>query len=143
MARRQDDELCAPSVEERVGSDDQTASPPFNNNCVRRLELVLCISGHHYQAAAQRIRRLVHRLHNGFGVGVTWVHETATAADLGVSSCINSSFFGSSMAPKKLIPVALSPGLLRLATSPDCTGSRFVVNTIGIVGVVAFAVFAT
>ena len=42
-------------------------------------------------------------------------------------------------APNIVIPVALPPGRLRLATKPFLTGSPLAVNTIGMVWVAAFA----
>jgi len=57
----------------------------------------------------------------------------------GTSSCSNSSRFGPTSTFKLVTPVTLPPGRLRLATQPSCTGSRLVVNTIGIVVVAALA----
>jgi hypothetical protein len=65
--------------------------------------------------------------------------STATMVAAGTSSCTSSSRFSPSAAVKKLMPVALPPGRLRLATRPNWTGSLAVVKTIGIVDVAAFA----
>jgi hypothetical protein len=51
----------------------------------------------------------------------------------------HSRRFPSIWLTKKFIPVALPPGRLRLATSPNLTGSSLLVNTIGIVAVACLA----
>jgi len=60
------------------------------------------------------------------------------ASDMGKGR-LNSSRFGPISTFKLVTPVTLPPGRLRLATQPSCTGSRLVVNTMGIVVVAALA----
>ena len=55
------------------------------------------------------------------------------------SNCMR---FATTSTVKKLTPVALPPGRLRLVTSPSCTGSPPAPNTIGIVEVAALAASA-
>jgi hypothetical protein len=68
--------------------------------------------------------------------------STAIVVALGISSCSNSSLFEPREPVRKLTPVTLPPGRLRLATRPSLTGSLPVANTIGTVMVVAFAASA-
>ena len=63
----------------------------------------------------------------------------AITATLGLTSCSSSSRFGSNVVVKKLTPVTLPPGRLRLATSPLWTGSPPIAKTIGMSAVAAFA----
>ena len=57
----------------------------------------------------------------------------------GTNSCSNPNCLATSKLDKKLTPVTFPPGQLRLATSPNCTGSAPIVNTIGMVEVAALA----
>jgi hypothetical protein len=57
----------------------------------------------------------------------------------GASSRRRANLFTSSSEVKRLTPVTLPPGLLRLATRPNPTGSSLPVNTTGIVVVAALA----
>jgi MFS family permease len=57
---------------------------------------------------------------------------------LGYSLC-NSSRFSVSSEAKKVAPVTLPPGRLRLVTRPATTGSATTAKTIGMVAVAAFA----
>jgi hypothetical protein len=50
--------------------------------------------------------------------------------------------FAESSAAKKETPVKLPPGLLRLDTKPNATGSKPLVKTIGILAVAALADYA-
>src|SRR5262249_54034172 len=64
--------------------------------------------------------------------------NTAIRSTLGTSSCSRPSRFASIWFVKKLTPVRLPPGRLRLATRPDLTGSAPIANTMGMVEVAAF-----
>src|SRR5215475_9402907 len=72
-------------------------------------------------------------------VAVAGLTSTLTRAAAGTSSRRRSSRFAVTSAAKILIPVALPPGLARLATRPSLTGSSLTTKTIGIVVVAAFA----
>src|SRR5215472_633581 len=61
--------------------------------------------------------------------------SAAIAVARGSSSCSKPSRFASNAVVKKLTPVALPPGRLKLATRPRVTGSTPAKNTIGIVEV--------
>ena len=65
----------------------------------------------------------------------------STAAP-GASSLSSSSRFAINLLTKKLTPVTFPPGRLRLATSPNSTGSPPVTNTIGSVDVAGLAASA-
>ena len=60
-------------------------------------------------------------------------------AMLGTNSCNSASALAPSSALNALEPVKLPPGRLRVATSPNCTGSLATPNTIGILVVAALA----
>jgi hypothetical protein len=64
------------------------------------------------------------------------------AVAAGTSPCSNSNRFEPSWLDKKLTPVTLPPGRLKLATRPSLTGSPPVVKTIGMVAVAALAASA-
>ena len=59
--------------------------------------------------------------------------STAIRAAFGTSSCRSPSRLATSSWTKKLMPVALPPGRLKLATRPSLTGSSPMPKTIGIV----------
>ena len=63
----------------------------------------------------------------------------AMAAACGKSSCSSCIRLVTATPPNIVIPVALPPGRLRVATRPSLTGSPLAVNTIGIVWVAALA----
>src|SRR5262249_30909739 len=54
--------------------------------------------------------------------GLVGFTSRPTFAAAGTSSCSNSNSFGGSRLPRKLTPVTLPPGRLRLATRPNLTG---------------------
>ncbi len=72
-------------------------------------------------------------------VGVSGFTSMAIVVALGTSWRSSSSRFAPNTPPKKLTPVTLPPGRLRLATRPFVTGSPPLPNTIGIVVVAALA----
>ena len=63
----------------------------------------------------------------------------AIVVALGISSSKRLSCLPASSAVRKVIPVTVPPGRLRLVTRPYCTGSSATAKTIGIVEVAAFA----
>ena len=60
----------------------------------------------------------------------------------GINSRTSSTRLGATSTFNCVAPVTLPPGRLRLATSPSCTGSPSVANTIGIAPVAALAASA-
>ena len=141
MKRGQPDDLVALGFKERNGGNEERIRTPdqlgkagfkfafraglenmdLPANCARR---VLKIS---------RWSALVTKL------GST---NTATTVACGSSSCSTPSRFASRAALRKLTPVALPPGRLKLATIPSFTGSAPVAKTIGIMEVIFFAATA-
>jgi hypothetical protein len=63
----------------------------------------------------------------------------STLIALGNNSRSNCNSFGPSSTVKLAMPVRFAPGLLRLATRPNATGSPPETKTIGMVAVAAFA----
>src|SRR5262249_34361889 len=68
--------------------------------------------------------------------------STAIRADFGTNSCRRPSRLAATSMLKILTPVALPPGLARLATRPSLTGSSPTPKTIGTVAVAALAASA-
>jgi len=66
----------------------------------------------------------------------------ATVLPLPISSRAKSSRLVTKAVPKKLTPVMLPPGRLRLGTNPGAIGSPPIANTIGMLVVAAFAASA-
>ena len=58
-------------------------------------------------------------------------------AAVGIRSRSSSSLFPATAAVRKLAPVMLPPGRLKLATKPSLTGSPPLTKTMGIVVVIA------
>src|SRR5262245_39149570 len=74
--------------------------------------------------------------------GVFGFTSKAIVAALGTSSRNSSKRFGPNAPAKKVTPVMLFSGRLRLLTSPRTTGSLPTAKTMGIVCVAAFAASA-
>src|SRR5580658_7156681 len=72
-------------------------------------------------------------------MGLVGLRSRAIMVAAGISSFSSSSRFGPVSTLKKLTPVRLPPGRLKLATRPGRTGSLPVKKTMGIVVVAAFA----
>jgi len=79
---------------------------------------------------------------SGAVVGPVGFIRWATMTTFGTNSRSSSNRFATTGAARKLTPVTLPAGWLRLATSPSRTGSSPVANTIGMVVVAAFAASA-
>src|SRR5262245_24010014 len=75
----------------------------------------------------------------GSAVGLFGFTSIAMRGIVGASSRSRANLFTSSSEVKRLTPVTLPPGLLRLATRPNPTGSSLPVSTIGTVVVAALA----
>src|SRR5262245_39206528 len=71
--------------------------------------------------------------------GASGLTSTAIVVAVGTSWHSSSSRFVPNMPARKITPVTLPPGRLRLATRPSMIGSLPVTNTIGIVVVAALA----
>ena len=85
-------------------------------------------------AAAAACVSLVSDSEAGF-FGLT---RSPITAAFGASSCSNSSRLGASVLYRKVVPVTLPPGRLRLETRPSLTASPPIENTIGMVAVAGF-----
>src|SRR5262245_13465586 len=74
--------------------------------------------------------------------GFVGLVRNPTTVALGTSSCSSSRRFAASVVTRKLTPVALPPGRLKLETRPRSTGSVPMVKTIGMAEVAALAATA-
>src|SRR5262249_1584295 len=117
MVDRQRGHPFPTGVEERVATDEQCNSPT----------LAAFTSLSSFSASGV------------FKFGYTSI---AIAPGLGTNWRSSSSRFVTDAVERKLTPVALPPGRLRLATRPLMTGSSPVTTTIGTVVVAALAVLA-
>ena len=89
------------------------------------------------------LSRRQHFVHRPFEVGPVRIpHHRDRHKTLGTKSRISSSIFGLMATERKLTPVTLAPGRLRLATILCRTGFAPIANTIGIVAVADFAASA-
>jgi hypothetical protein len=75
-------------------------------------------------------------------LGLRWFARKAITFALGSISRSSSNRFAASTEANWLTPVRLPPGRLKLATTPNSTGSTPVAKTIGIVAVAALAASA-
>src|SRR5262249_28020793 len=78
---------------------------------------------------------------NGSVIGKLGSTSTAMRAALGSNSCKSPQCFAA-VAIRKVTPVMLPPGRLKLPTRPSLTGSPPLTKTIGMVAVAALAAIA-
>ena len=78
----------------------------------------------------------------GSAFGLVGFTSAPMTAALGTASCSICSLIATVVVERKLTPVILPPGRLRLATRPMLTGSAPILKTIGIVVVAALAATA-
>src|SRR6516162_4118193 len=110
MACRQRNQLIAPTREKRIGGDDQRLEPLLGEVREGRIDLP-------------------------FGARV---HDTKLQAE-GLRCRLHERRFAASTLLRKVTPVTLPPGRLRLGTSPALTGSVPIAKTTGMTVVAALA----
>jgi len=134
VARRQRDELVVVLAEDRIGGEGERVDPMLDETRESRIDVA--VAGRVSPSArAAACTSVVSDWEAGF-FGLT--SKPITVA-LGTSSCSNSSRLGASVLYRKLVPVTLPPGRLRLDTRPSLTASPPIEKTIGMVAVVALA----
>src|SRR5262249_41656961 len=139
MARRQRNELIAPTHEERIGGNDQRLEAMLAK--ARDAASIAC------SVLAFTIRSCKPRdcaaacmsFVSSAAFGLVGLTRSPTALMPGTSSRNKPSRFAASTLLRKVTPVTLPPGRLRLGTSPALTGSLPIAKTIGIVVVAALA----
>ena len=118
MAQSQSGNLFAPACEVRIGSNIERDGPLLDSSREGALDLVLGAGVDNDdlqpEAASRRLRALDFDLRH---YRIVRIHEHGILVAVGVISCSNSSRFGPSSVLIKVIPVALPPGRLRLATT--------------------------
>src|SRR5262249_53664027 len=132
----------APCIEERIGADEQCISMLLDERPKRRFQLPIVSRHGDFDPPIDGACRILDLSRLGFGSLIVWIYQHTNNGCIGPSSCSNPSRFASGTVVKRLTPVALPPGRLRLATKPILTGSPPTVNTIGIVEVAALAASA-
>src|SRR5215510_12364441 len=132
-------------VEEWLASDEQCNSRTLCERCKGRLDVAVAAGFDNHEFLSARVRRGLHI--SQLSLSVSGVFEfgstsIAIAPGLGINWRSSSSRFVTDALERKLTPVVLPPGRLRLATRPLMTGSLPVTNTIGTVVVAALAASA-
>src|SRR5436190_17995918 len=137
MAQRQRSNLVTPALE--VGIVDCDGIGPLRDGrCERRVNFALGAGVNDDDLQPEATAAVCAPwLASWDMVGLFGFTSTTILVALGIASCNNSSRFAVTSLPRKVAPVTLPPGRLRLATSPPATGSAPVVKTIGITRVVA------
>src|SRR4051812_21169600 len=117
---RKRDELGAADKEEWIGRNQQ--SRPWLERRIGVLDLAIGAGlqdiERHFQGAAVACRLWV----TAFALGWLGLSSTAMVLACGASSRSKPSRFADSSAARVVMPVALTPGRLRLLTRPSSTG---------------------
>src|SRR5262245_42922635 len=144
MTRGHDGELHAPTVEERVGSEEQGIAPLTGKRCERGVDLAAGagVEDIDFFRPRRRAAASTSRTVDSARTASAGLTSNATRVAMGKRSRRNPSRLAASSAAKKVMPVTFPPGWLRLATRPSPTGSAAVENTIGIVVVAVLAASA-
>jgi hypothetical protein len=132
MAGRQRHKLFRAPVEESAATNQDRTHVLLRKNCERLFEIAIGSGIGNNELQAQGACR------RGFAGSA----RTPNREALGINSRTNCNCFGANSNLKLAMPVTFAPGRLRLATSPDATGSLGVAKTIGMVLVAAFTTSA-
>jgi hypothetical protein len=139
MARFEYRELDTPAAEEPVGSYEESIRLT-RKVCEGRLDLAAGARPENCNLQAERAGGFRQIPRRSFGSGsICRIDQHGNASGLGHNLLQKPEPFGGEVGQEKLIPVALPPGRLRLATRPIFTGSAPVTKTRGIVAVAALA----
>src|SRR6516165_1542091 len=140
VSGRQRDNSFPLGVHERAGAHVQRASPALDERCKGGLDFAAAADIEDDQllpiACAAASRSLRSASISGL---LEFSDIAAIIVALGTIWCSSSSRFAANTLLRKLTPVTLPPGRLRLATRPSLTGSPPVTKTIGTVEVAALA----
>ena len=131
VAHRQRHDLISPGNEIDVGGNEEISDLHLRQGCEGPIKLALGSSLHHQQLSAESICRHLRVLRVRLCVRIVRINQHAERNGPGASSLSSSILLATNLLTKKLTPVAFPPGRLRLATSPNSTGSPPVKNTIG------------
>src|SRR5262249_39337110 len=140
MAHRQRDKLHATGDEERFRADKKCIGPFFDKRCKGSVDVCICARGDDFGLPPDGRSRRLQFCDKGIGNnGIVRVDEHAKACCSRQQLVEQPEPLVPIPTPKSLIPVALPPGRLRLATRPIFTGSAPMTKTMGIVSVAALA----
>src|SRR6516162_5274841 len=139
MACRQRNQLITPTREKRISGDDQRLEPLLGEAREGSVDLPFGARVHDTKLQAEGLRCRLHVVRLARGIRIGWVDQSPTAVMPGTSSRNKPSRFAASTLLRKVTPVTLPPGRLRLGMSPALTGSLPIAKTIGIVVVAALA----
>src|SRR5262249_20429544 len=142
MAGSQRGDLFDPANEECVGGYHKPTSSHLEQGCERHFDVAISARIQDLQVHTERARCLLQVSRLRLCTGIGRVDEGGHDSLREISSWSNSSCFGPTSPLNAVTPVTLPPGRLRLATRPNCTGSKLVVKTTGIVVVAALAASA-
>ena len=139
MARRQHDELLLAAGKEGIGADNEGANATLHHANEGLVDVVLGAGDQHLEPEPERVRCGLSFL--GFVLGnlVVRVREICDCVAVGTSSRSTSNLLAMVAIVRKVTPVRLAPGRLRLTTSPNSTGLAPLAKTIGITEVAALA----
>ena len=142
MADRQCGEFFAAASKEHVADGHQPVCPQLVQRRKSRVEIAFGAGLQDMNLQAERAGCWLQTSQKGIRIEIGWVDEQSY--DLGAWDRVMQQFqeFGFNLYAQVGRAGYMPPGWLRLATRPICTGSRFVVKTIGIVVVAAFAACA-
>src|SRR3954469_15651009 len=117
MARRQRDQLHATGDKQRLGTDQKGISLLFQQCRKGHIDFAIRAGVDDFDLPPMAEAAACNSVTKGLVInGLSGLTSTAKRATPGSSSCNSASRFAPSSTPMSLIPVALPPGRLRLAT---------------------------
>ena len=129
--------------QKRIWADEEAVGATAYKGCEGSINLVAIARVRTWDLQPECVSSRVDSFHGSLGnLNISRIYEYANASGLWQQLTQESRLFAVTSELKKLMPVALPPGRDRLATRPCLTGSSPILNTIGIVVVVAFAASA-
>src|SRR5262245_49548572 len=142
VARCQLDQLVAAGREECIRADHDGIDALSDEARERCIDIPLGAHVYDRKVKPECARRSLHVSSLGSEVGFAGLTRKPMTVVLGTSSRSNSNRFAARAVTRKVTPVTLPPGRLRLATRPRPIGSAPIANTIGMVAVAVFAATA-
>ena len=136
---RECNQLVAPAVEERAGSNQKSAGLGLSQAVESVVDLAFVIGPQNLNRQSDHLCRLFESVWKRTAAGQSELISTATIFACGTRSRKSPSRFAASPPENIVTPVAFPPGFARLVTKPSRTGSSPLKNVIGIVVVAAMA----
>jgi hypothetical protein len=143
VVQRQQSEIFHVIHEQSITGDHESGRSDrlYSGKCLIKIVFGACVYNVEIHAKNAGSRLQIPRC--DWAATLVGLTGTAISVAAGKKSCNGCNLFGKISELKTVASVILPPGRLRLATTPDFTGSAPMLKTIGMVAVAAFAASTT